>query len=124
MFEMFELLQFAYFVFDTVPPVFLAVVNCIWRKPRPDGRATKPVYQPFILNLQPSEEHFAPKNIREPPFPQYIVLPINGRYRSKKLVDELHGYAVSVSSFRIMKVTSDLYHLVVERAKDENVLCW
>lgn len=59
----------------------------------------------------------------EPPFPLYMGLSIYGRSRDKQYIDLMHEKGVSVSYNRITEVTSQLCRLVVQRARDENVVC-
>lgn len=59
----------------------------------------------------------------EPPLPLYLALNIYGRSRDKALIDEMHHLGITVSSNRVMQVTSALSQLVVMRAQEEGEVC-
>lgn len=59
----------------------------------------------------------------EPPLPVYLGLAAYGRGRDKASIDDMHRRGLSISSTRVMGVTSQLCRMVVQRAREENVVC-
>ncbi|KAK3921570.1 Adenylyltransferase and sulfurtransferase MOCS3 [Frankliniella fusca] len=91
--------------------------------------ATKPlltICQSIIFNYQqniPKGNIVRHKHDMEPPLPLYLGPVCFGRSRDKSWIDEMHRRGLSVSSNRISEVSSQLCRLVVERAKEESVVC-
>ncbi|KAK3909702.1 Cis-prenyltransferase 4, chloroplastic [Frankliniella fusca] len=116
---------------ECVPSALVAVINLLMYgcTVTPDNAATQPslsVAQLVMLNLhKKAPQGDLVRNARdlEAPFPLFLALSTYGRSRSRKAIDEMHRFGVSVSADRIMEVTSDLCHLVTERADEEGILC-
>ncbi|KAE8737192.1 hypothetical protein FOCC_FOCC017347, partial [Frankliniella occidentalis] len=114
-----------------VPSALQAAINLLMygSTVTPGNAATQPavtIAQLVMLNLQKSvPQGNIVRNRRdlEAPFPLFLGLSTYGRSRCRTALDEMHKFGVSVSSDRIMEVTSNLCHLVTERAKEEGILC-
>lgn len=116
---------------ESVPSALLAAVNTLMYgcTVTSENAACQPaltIAQLVMLNIQkkvPKGEIVRNKRELEAPFPLYLALSTYGRSRCRKATDEMHKFGVSVSSDRIMEVTSDLCNLVAARAKEEGILC-
>ncbi|KAK3912859.1 Chromosome-associated kinesin KIF4 [Frankliniella fusca] len=116
---------------ECVPPALQAAINLLMygSTVTPGNAATQPalsIAQLIMLNMQksvPQGDIVRNRRELEAPFPLFLGLSTYGRSRSRKALDEMHKFGVSVSADRIMEVTSDLCYLVTERAKEEGILC-
>lgn len=116
---------------ECVPPALLAAMNLLMYGSTVTSNiaATQPalsIAQVVMLNVKkkvPQGEIVRNNRDLETPLPLFLSLSTYGRSRSRKAIDEMHQFGVSVSSDRIMEVTSNLCHLVTERANEEGILC-
>lgn len=112
------------------PPLLGAISTILYGAPfRTICDATKPAIrlcELIVLNFKetmPRGNIVRHKKEREPPLPLYVGLSCYARGRQKSWIDELHNLGISVSSNRIMEVTSQLCHLVVRRSNEEDFVC-
>lgn len=118
---------------ESIPGPLLAAVSTLLygchQLPPDHVDATSPVNticQLIMLNYHekvPTGNIVRHKKHREPPLPLYMALSCYGRSRDKSLIDIMHQKGISISSNRVFEVTSQLCRLVVQRAKEENVVC-
>lgn len=118
-----------------IPPPLLATINTILygttESPCAGGsQSAVTICQLTLFNFKNNapRSRLKTQNIRhkksvEPPLPLYMALSAYGQSRNKAGIDEMHQRGLSISHDRVMEITSNLVHMVVERAKDEGVLC-
>lgn len=115
----------------SIPTILLATVNIIlYGTSAPTKcRASQPalaISQLLLLNYQetnPKGNKVRQNCQRQPPLPLYMALSVYGRTREKCAIEEMHSHGLSTSYSSILEITSSLSHLVVQRAKEEGVLC-
>ncbi|KAE8741877.1 hypothetical protein FOCC_FOCC012580 [Frankliniella occidentalis] len=117
---------------EAIPSALLAVVETILY-----GTALSSTKKPALTISQlivynfhktkpqssPNSDHSRHSKSFEPTLPLHLGLSLYSHSRSKQLTDHLHGLGISISSNRVMEITSTLCKLVVERAKEEKVVC-
>ena len=96
---------------------------------RSRGKATLPALTVSQLILQnhskrvPQGDIVRHKKEHELPIPVYMGLSMYASSRCKRDIDEYHQLGMSISYDRVQEITSAMCHLVVERCKEEGVLC-
>ena len=116
---------------SAVPSSLLAVVNLLLYGSSGirDCKATQPalsISQLILFNFKeriPSGQIVRHHKTREPPLSIYMALSTYSKSRSKDCVDDMHRLGLSISSNRLMEVTSALAQTVIKIAEEEKVLC-
>ncbi|KAK3918979.1 Chromosome-associated kinesin KIF4 [Frankliniella fusca] len=117
---------------EAIPPPLIAVVETLLYGSAMT-KVTKPaltISQIILFNfhkVKPKSssgtDNFRHSKAFEPTLPLRLGLLLYGDSRNKRIIDILHKEGLSISNNRVMEITSSLCKLVVERSKEENVVC-
>ncbi|KAE8739201.1 hypothetical protein FOCC_FOCC015307 [Frankliniella occidentalis] len=115
----------------SIPGPLLAVMSTLLYgsstfNPCNASRPLLTICQLIILNCQksaPTGHSVRHKRSLETPLPLYLGLACFGRSRDKKWITEMHNKGISVSSERVLEVSSQLCRLAVARAEEEQLVC-
>ncbi len=120
---------------DSVPYSLKLLVSMILNGPslkndeiNIDSQNSLTISQLILFNSKKNEDSFKKKYTRhsldrEPPLPVYISLNIHSIVCSKKLIDQLNSFGITISYDRVLQLENDMALSMCKQYQANNVVC-